>query len=91
VDLVFLGIEKYCPASNLAIPYKKAKNEKLSEEEKKENSILSSFRVRVENSIAMLKRYFILRIENRMHEEEKLDQAVELCALLWNFKKNISN
>jgi len=54
---------KYCPYSNVAIPHKKPKKRELSKEKKEENSILSSFRVRVENSIAMLKRYFILRIE----------------------------
>jgi len=87
VDLGFLGIENYSQEAKINIPHKKPKNKKLSQAQKEDNRTLSSFRVSVENTIAMIKRYFILRIENRMHINKKLDSAVEICSLLWNFKK----
>ena len=87
IDLGFLGIAKCIKAKQIFIPHKKKKNQKLSEEQKNENCTISRFRVGIENTIAMIKRFFILRIENRMHCKEKLDLAVELCACAWNFYK----
>lgn len=81
VDLGFLGIKNYCPQAKIEIPHKKVKDKELSQEQKDENRILSSFRVSVENTIAMIKRYFILRIENRMYIKTKLDNVVEICSL----------
>jgi DDE superfamily endonuclease len=85
--LGFLGIAKCIKSKQIFIPHKKKKNQELSEEQKNENCMLARFRVGVENTIAMIKRFFILRIENRMHPKEKLDSAVELCACAWNFHK----
>jgi hypothetical protein len=87
VDLGFLGIKKFSKAPKIQIPHKASKNHPLSIEQKAENCILSSIRVVIENTIAMLKRYFILRIQNRMKLKNKLDDAVEICANLWNFKR----
>ena len=89
VDLGFQGIVKFLKNAIIKVPHKKPKNGKLTQEQKEYNCILSRTRVAVEHSIAMLKRYFILRIENRMHCQKKLDESVELCAMLWNFKKNV--
>lgn len=87
VDLGFLGIKKIISASSIEIPHKASKHHPLSQKQKAENCILSTTRVIIENVIAMLKRYFILRIENRMRLKHKLDEAVEICASLWNFKR----
>jgi hypothetical protein len=58
----------------------------LTEEQKRENRILAALRVVVENAIAKLKAFFILRIENRMKRKEKLADAFDICTLLVNFK-----
>lgn len=50
------------------------------------NKALASVRVRVEHAIAKLKTFFILRIENRMKQKNKLDEALSICVGLANFK-----
>lgn len=90
VDLGFLGIHKYITPKELHIPHKKPKGGELTENQKSENCTKSSFRVVVENTIAMLKRYFILRIESRSHMKEKLNEVIEICGLLWNFKRDLT-
>ena len=86
VDLGFLGIKKQVTFSDISIPHKASKHHPLSEEQKKENSTLAAIRVVVEHAIAKLKAFFILRIENRMKDKEKLSDAFGICALLANFK-----
>ena len=68
------------------MPHKSRKNAPLSLEQKEENTALSRIRVVVENSIAKMKSFFVLRIENRMKMKAKLDEAFEICAALANFK-----
>lgn len=90
VDLGFLGIKKAIHYNHLYIPDKASKYHPLDAIKKEENSTLSSIRVAVENAIAKLKSFFILRIENRMRIKSKLDEAFTICAALANFKtKNI--
>lgn len=86
VDLGFLGIKKFLNSTEISIPHKASKLHPLTKEQEEENCNLSRKRVVVENSIAGIKRHFILRIKNRMHIKEKLDHAVELCTMLWNLK-----
>jgi hypothetical protein len=86
VDLGFLGIKKTIKYNELFIPHKASKNHPLNDDQKKENSTLSSVRVAVENAIAKLKSFFILRIENRMRINTKLDDAFIICSALANFK-----
>lgn len=88
VDLGFVGLDKFLENVTILIPHKKSKNKPLTKEQKEENKVISKVRVKVENTIAMIKRYFILRIKNRMHTQSKLDDVVDLSANLWNFKKN---
>lgn len=90
VDLGFLGIHKYITTKELQIPHKKPKGGELTESQKSENCTKSRFRVVVENTIAMLKRYFILRIESRSHMKTKLNEVIEICGLLWNFKRDLT-
>jgi hypothetical protein len=47
---------------------------------------LARVRVRVEHAIAKIKTFFILRIENRMKQKTKLDEALSICVGLANFK-----
>ena len=85
-----MGIGKCITAKKLQIPYKKPKGGELTDSQKSENCTKSSFRIIVENTIAMLKRYFILRIESRSHMKNKINEVIEICGLLWNFKKDIT-
>lgn len=91
VDLGFQSIEKYIEEVQIMIPHKRKKGQQLTDQQKEENRTLSSTRVIVENTIAWLKRFFILRTENRMHKKHKLDEAVELCACLSNFAKKYNS
>lgn len=76
-------------AGKVNIPHKKPPKKQLTAARKAENTVLARVRVVVENTIAKMKSYFILRIENRMKKKIYLDDAVELCAALANFKTNI--
>lgn len=68
------------------MPHKKPPKRELSTQEKAENVVLSRLRVVIENAFAKLKSFFVLRIENRMRNKQRLDEAIELCAGLANFK-----
>jgi hypothetical protein len=86
VDLGFLGIEKMIIGGQVFIPHKASKNHSLTPEEKAANTALARLRVVVENAVAKIKSFFVLRIENRMKKKQKLDEAFEICAGLANFK-----
>lgn len=86
VDLGFLGILKAVATGPVNIPHKKMPKQALTEAQKAENTGLAKLRVVIENSIAKMKSYFVLRIENRMKKKINLEDAVELCAGLANLK-----
>lgn len=86
VDLGFLGIKNVVKGSVFTIPHKRVKKEPLSSQQSAENKEMSRVRVVIENVIAKLKSFFVLRIENRMRIKSKLDDAFALCAALANFK-----
>lgn len=86
VDLGFLGIRKFLPDGTVLIPHKGYKKCPLTESQKQENTDLSRTRVVIENTIAKIKSFFVLRIENRMKIKQKLDDAIGICAELANFK-----
>lgn len=89
VDLGFLGIKKGLAGGQIFIPYKASKNRPLTPEEKAKNSAFARLRVVVENALAKIKSFFVLRIENRMKLKRKLDEAFEICAGLANFKTSL--
>ncbi len=60
VDLGYLGIEKDFPEQLSALPYKKKRNQELSQEEKDYNTIHSKKRIIVEHTISRLKKYRIM-------------------------------
>lgn len=86
VDAGFVGIQKSAQCNQVWIPYKARKNQPLNKVQKAINYVFSYVRVAVENAIAKLKAFFIMRIENRMRIKQKLDDAVQICAALANFK-----
>ena len=87
VDLGFIGIRKFIACKYVFIPFKARKNHPLTEFQKVINQCIAAVRVAVENTIAQLKAFFILRIENRMRKKEKLADAFSLCAELACFKQ----
>ena len=86
VDLGFVGIQKHIVGGHVFIPRKASKKQPLTPEQKQQNKALARRRVVVENAIAKLKSFFVLRVENRMKQKEKLADAFEICAGLANFK-----
>lgn len=85
VDLGFVGIKNEIQYKEIFIPYKSSKNHQLTRDEISINKKISSQRIVIENSIAGLKRQFVLRIKNRMRKSEKLDCLVEISNNLWSF------
>ena len=90
VDLGFLGIKNLYPDALINIPHKSSKNKPLTASQKQENKLLARSRVVVENAIAKIKAFFILRIENRMKMKQKLDDAFVICAGLANLKSSLA-
>jgi uncharacterized protein (DUF2344 family) len=93
VDLGFVGIKKNVENAQVQIGHKRKKNTELTDEQKLENQALAKVRIVVEHAIGGLKRYYILRYENRMKkpdENQKLDTVVEICGALWNFKRGFT-
>ena len=86
VDLGFLGIQKVVPAAHVFIPHKNYRTRPLTAEQKQENTSLSRIRVVVENVIAGMKAFFVLRIKNRMKDKQGLEDAIDACVLLANLK-----
>lgn len=69
----------------LSIPHKKPKQQELTPEQKAENKLRASKRVRVEHSIAGLKRYRVLADRLRMHDLKLYNEVLGVGAGLWNF------
>lgn len=86
VDLGFIGIQQAVHTDAVNIPHKKPRGLPLTNQQKEENIALSQLRVVIENTFAKMKSFFVLRIENRMKNKQRLDEAMELCAGLANFK-----
>jgi hypothetical protein len=85
VDLGFLGICKDYPSYQISIPFKKSKNNPLTEEQKLINKQKSSIRVTVEHSIGGLKRFRFLSDRLRCRNIELYNIVAGTCAGIWNF------
>lgn len=85
LDLGYLGFEKDYKCQKLYIPHKKPKKAELTAEQKAENKVISSERVKVEHCIGGMKRYRILSERLRVHDFELYDDILSVCAGLWNF------
>jgi hypothetical protein len=90
VDLGFLGIRHHISDANIFILHKKPKGKTLTNEQKKENTAMARIRVKVEHVIAGIKRYFILQQRSRFKVMQKLDDALDLCAGLWNLTRGFT-
>lgn len=91
VDAGFLGIKNFIDCEFAFIPYKATRNNPLTTAQKTINTCLAGIRSCIENSIARMKAYFVLRIENRMRNKAKLQDAFYLCSHLANFKNRTLN
>ena len=78
VDLGYLGIETDFPKQLSALPYKKKRNQELSQEEKEYNTIHSKKRIIVEHIISRLKKYRILAdvFRNKLRKYNKVSDIV---------------
>jgi hypothetical protein len=91
VDLGYLGIQSDYRRMRIDIPTKKPRKSKkpptpqLSDEQKAAHTALSPVRLFVEHAIGGMKRYNILVPVFRNHSANFEDDAVGICAGLWNF------
>jgi hypothetical protein len=85
VDLGFLGIERDYVCKELFVPNKKKKKQELSPEQKQENKLLASERIRVEHAIGGMKRYRILSDRLRVQDVRLYNVILGVCGGLWNF------
>src|SRR3989344_2247633 len=83
VDTGFVGVQKDHP--NTLIPRKRSRGKPLSEEDKQNNRLISSFRVVVEHAIGGMKRYQCLQQPYRNRKPRLDDLFSLLSAGLWNY------
>ncbi len=78
VDLGYLGVETDFPEQLSALPYKKKRNQELSQEEKDYNTIHSKKRIIVEHTISRLKKYRIMSdiFRNKLRKYNKVSDIV---------------
>jgi DDE superfamily endonuclease len=91
VDLGYLGIQSDYRGDRIDMPTKKPRKSKknpsrqLSDEQKATNKALSQIRIFLEHAIGGMKRYTILVHVFRNRKADFEDDAVGICAGLWNF------
>src|SRR5262245_21797303 len=91
VDLGYLGMPSDYRGDRLDIPTKKPRKRKknpipqLSDEQKATNKALSQIRIFIEHAIGGMKRSNILVHFFRNRKADFEDDAVGICAGLWNF------
>lgn len=91
LDLGYIGVDKIIKAKRIYIPNKRPKKSKdvpnpvLSKEQILYNSMVSCLRVPVENTLAGVKRAFVLKNKLRSSREIMEDTTIEIAAGIWNF------
>lgn len=88
-DLGFVGYKN--ENINLVIPHKKPKGGELTDEQKKENQTVASFRIRNEHSIGGMKRCRIMKDTIRIHDTDRRDQVFACCAGIHNLRTIFRN
>jgi len=89
-DLGYQGICTDYIGEEIRIPHKKPRksknnpNPQLTDEQKKENLVLSKMRIYVENAIGGMKKFNILNFAFRNKKENLCDDVIVVCAGLWN-------
>ena len=78
VDLGYLGVEKDFPEQLSSLPYKKKRNQDLSQEEIDYNIIHAKKRIVVEHTICRLKKYRIMSdiFRNKLRRYNKVSDIV---------------
>ena len=91
VDLGYQGIQSDYKGKQIDIPTKKPRkskknpNPELTCEQKAWNKALSQARIFIEHAIGGMKRYTIVVHRFRNHKTHFEDDAIGICAGLWNF------
>jgi hypothetical protein len=91
LDLGYIGVDKIIQAKRIYIPNKRPKKSKntpkpmLSKEQLLYNSMVSCIRVPVKNTLAGVKRGFVLKNKLRSSREIMEDATIEIAAGIWNF------
>ena len=83
-DLGFIGYQN--EDIQLVIPHKTPKNGELTDEQKKDNQIIASYRIRNEHAIGGMKRCRIMKDSIRLHDAQKRDMVFSSCAGLHNLR-----
>ena len=90
VDLGYQGMQSDYNIAQIDIPHKKPRKSKknpnshLSDDQKAANKVLSQVRIFIEHAIGGMKRYNILVHVFRNRKADFEDDAVGICAGLWN-------
>jgi hypothetical protein len=88
LDTGFTGVHKLHP--NTLIPKKRSKGKPLSDDDKTNNRLISSFRVVIEHAIGGMKRYQCMQQPYR-NRKPKLDDLFSLLSAgLWNYHLSFS-
>ena len=85
LDLGFLGFDKAYRCKKHFLPIKKPEGQYLTEAQRAVNKEQAGERIVVEHAIGGLERYHILSDRLRMHDLERYDDVLGVCAGLWNF------
>lgn len=85
LDSGYQGFAKDYKCHHVYLPTKASKKSPLTKEQKLSNRELASQRIGIEHCIGRMKRYRILSDRLRMHDFERYDDVLEVCAGLWNF------
>jgi hypothetical protein len=81
------GYQGYRPEGvTIRQPLKKPKGRELRAEQKEQNRLISSFRVRIEHVIGSVKRYRIVKDECRLRKNKFVESVFLSCAALHNFR-----
>lgn len=88
LDTGFQGVQKQHP--NTLIPKKRSRGHPLSDEDKADNRLISSFRVVVEHAIGGMKRYQCLNQPYRNRKPRLDDLFSLLSAGLWNYHLSLA-
>lgn len=88
-DLGFIGYEN--SNVNLVIPHKTPKNGELTKEQKADNQIIASYRIRNEHAIGGMKRCRIMKDTIRIHNSNQRSLIFSSCAGLHNLRTVFRN
>lgn len=88
LDSGYQGFQNDYKSQLCYLPIKRKKNEELTDTQKQENLKAAKERIKVEHSIAGLKRFRVLSERSRIRDCNLFDDMIGICAGLWNFLKN---